>query len=117
MPVSVMVKAGQGAPGRGADEEAGKGRQRHGQREPVRAGEREADEHDVAGHVGHEDPAQAEDAHGIDDTGEHRQHEHQRRQRPVHGVRDETTRGGWGRCLVGDPIFTASHHRRSRRRP
>jgi hypothetical protein len=30
------------------------------------AGEREADEHDVAGHVGHEHASEAEDADGID---------------------------------------------------
>ena len=42
---------------------------------PGCAGQREADEHHVAGHVRDEYPAQSEDARRVDETGDDRQHQ------------------------------------------
>ena len=52
-------------------------------REAARADHGEAEEDDVAGHVGDEDMAELQVADSIDDTRDEREREHQRRQRAV----------------------------------
>jgi len=57
---------------RAAKGRPGQGEQRGAERKARGAGEREAGEHHVAGHVGDEDPAQPQDADGIDQaSGQH----------------------------------------------
>ena len=67
----------------GADQEAEQGEQRGAERKARRAGDREAGEHDVARHVGHEDPPQLQNAHRIYQAGHHRERQQEWRQRTV----------------------------------
>jgi hypothetical protein len=67
--------------------------QRGAEREARRAGDREARERDVPGHVGHEGPAQPQDADGIDQAGDRGQGQQQRRQRAVPGIAEQRPGG------------------------
>src|SRR4051794_23648081 len=79
-----------------AEQESGEGRKGRGQREAARSGDGESDEHDIAGHVGDEHPAQTENAHGVDDSRDHREYEHEPGQRAVSGVSDQAAKGRSG---------------------
>ena len=54
--------------------------------EPVHAGQREREEHHVAGHVGHEDVPEDQVAERVDQPGDRGQRDQQRRQQPVLGA-------------------------------
>jgi hypothetical protein len=61
----------------------GKPSQREGagdHRKPLRAGGSQTDEQQVAGHRGHEHVTETQDAGRVEDSGEHRQRQQQRRQ-------------------------------------
>jgi hypothetical protein len=68
---------------RRADQERDEGDDGAPQREARSPGEREADEDDVARHVGDEDPTEREDAHRVDHARPHRHQQQDGRQRPV----------------------------------
>ena len=50
-------------------------------------------EHDIAGHVGDEHPAQTENAHGVDDSRDHGEYQHEPGQWTVSGVSDQAAKG------------------------
>ena len=95
--------ARRGTAARGADEEAGEGRQRRSQRETAWSGEPTNTTLPVM--LATKTRPQAEDAHRIDDAGERGQHQHERRQRPVGSVGDETAGRRGCRRFGGDRAF------------
>jgi hypothetical protein len=66
--------------------------QRRGNRKILSIGDGEPQEYNIPRHVGHEDVTKAEIADGIDESGDHREHEKQRRKgtvsfvAPRHGI-------------------------------
>jgi N-methylhydantoinase B/oxoprolinase/acetone carboxylase alpha subunit len=70
----------------GSDQEPGQGEEGGGQGEPGGANQGEADEDHVAGHVGHEHPSQAQDAHRVHHPGGGGQEQQQGGQRPMPGI-------------------------------
>jgi hypothetical protein len=71
--------AGKPPRGHAAGEEAGEGEQRARDREAARAGCGEAEEDDVAGHVGHEHMPERQVGERVDDSGHDREDDQQRR--------------------------------------
>jgi hypothetical protein len=69
-----------GAGGQGSEQEPRQREQRCRNGESRGAGERKADEHDLAGHVRDEDPAEAQDADRVDDACDrgHQQKHHRK---------------------------------------
>ena len=76
----------------GARKERGDRQQRRWNRKILCVRNREAQKYDVAGHVGHEDVARFEIAYGVDQPGDHREDEQQKRQRAMPLVGSETQR-------------------------
>jgi len=58
-----------------ADQEGARRDQRRGNRQVLRARDRKAEKDDVAGHVRDEHVTERQIAHGVDEPGQHRQHE------------------------------------------
>ena len=79
-PPIVAETAGQPPRGHAAGEEAGEGEERARDREAARAAGGEAEEDDVAGHVGHEHVPEPQVGERIDDSGHDREDDQQRRQ-------------------------------------
>src|SRR3979409_758123 len=63
-------------------------------RKVCRVGNGEAQEHNIPGHVGHEDVTQFEKTDSVHYPGDHREHEKQMRQRTMLIVRAEFDRAG-----------------------
>ncbi len=79
-------ESGDEAPaGARAEEEGGKRDERGEHGQPAGVGEPEAEQHDVAGHVGGEDVAKAEVADGVDEPGGNGQREQRGREAAVVG--------------------------------
>jgi ATP/maltotriose-dependent transcriptional regulator MalT len=73
--VAVSDPLGEDAPEAGAHEEGHERDQRRDDRKPTAAGDAEAQQDDVPGHVGGKDPTQSQVADGVDQAGRERQHE------------------------------------------
>jgi hypothetical protein len=78
---------------------------RGAERKARRAGDREAGKHDVARHVGHEDPPQLQNADGIYQASHHRERQQEWRQRTV-------TRIASGQLPYPGPGVTINVHER-----
>ncbi len=87
-PAAMLASAG-GDPtaDEGACHERGDRQQRCGNRKVARVGDGKAEEHDIAGHVRHENVPQFEIADGVDQSGDAGQDKQQRRQRTIRTCR------------------------------